>query len=92
MDVPIFQVNFIGEPYSEEYVFPCCGGEEPITDPNVLVSKVVELLNNQDRYREELEKQKSLKNKILKNFGSCSKIIAETIVDICNKKDEEIYK
>ena len=50
-----------------------------------MVDEVLSILSNKKRHDEVIEKQKWLKNRIFTNFGNCGEVIAETIVDICNK-------
>ena len=92
MDIPTLQVNFTGEPYQKEYkeyALSSFGWKEPIYDPEVMVNKVLSILSDKKRYDEVIKKQKWLKNRMFKNFGTCGKAIAETIVNICNEKDEQ---
>lgn len=88
MDIPTLQMNFTREPYPEQYDLSSFGWEEPINDPEILVNEVVSLLSDKKRYKEVIEKQKWLQDRLFKNFGTCGKIIARTVVDICNKEDE----
>ena len=89
MDVPTLQVNFIGEPYSKDHDLSSFRWRKPITDPNTLIEEVLSILSDKRRYEEVLKKQKWLKNRMFKNFGNCGKVIAETIINICNEKDEQ---
>ena len=83
MDIPTIQMNLTGQPYPKEYDLSSFGWKEPINDPDVLVSEVLSILSNKKRYEEVIEKQKWLKNRMFKNFGNCGRVIAETIVNIC---------
>ena len=90
MDVPTLQVNFTGVPYSKvhdllSHDLSVFGWKESITDPDIMVDEVLSILSNKKRHDEVIEKQKWLKNRIFTNFGNCGEVIAETIVDICNK-------
>ncbi|KAF5422765.1 MAG: hypothetical protein C5S41_08785 [Candidatus Methanomarinus sp.] len=84
-DIPTIQVNFTSQRYSEVYDLSSYGWKEPINDPAIMVDEVLSIINDKKRYYEVIEKQKLLKNRMFINFGSCGKIIAETIVNICNK-------
>ena len=84
-DIPTIQVNFVGVPLPDVYNLSSFGWKEPITDPNFMVDEVLSILNDKKRYDEVIEKQRWLKNRMFTNFGNCGKVIAETIVDICNK-------
>jgi len=85
MDIPTLQVNFTGEPYPKEYDLSSFGWKEPINDPDVMVDEVLPMLSDKKRYEEVIKKQSWLKNRMFKNFGSCGKVIAETIVNICER-------
>jgi hypothetical protein len=89
MDIPTLQVNFTGEPYPKEYDLSSFGWKEPINDPDVMVDEVLPMLSDKKRYEEVIKKQSWLKNRMFKNFGSCGKVIAETIVNICNERDKQ---
>jgi hypothetical protein len=84
-DIPTIQVNFTSQPYSKVYDLSSYEWKEPINDPAIMVDEVLSIINDKKRYDEVIEKQRWLKNRMFMNFGSCGKIIAETIVNICNK-------
>jgi hypothetical protein len=84
-DIPTIQVNFVGVPLPDVYDLSSFGWEEPIADPNFMVDEVLSILNDKKRCGEVIEKQRWLKNRMFTNFGKCGKVIAETIVDICNR-------
>ena len=86
MDIPILQVNFTGEPYPKVYDLLSFGWKKPISDSDIMIKEVLLILSDKKRYEEVIEKQKWLKNKMFKNFGNCGKVMAETIVNICNEK------
>ena len=85
MDIPTLQVNFTGKPYPQQYDLSSFGWKEPISDQEVLISEVLSILSDKRRYEEVIEKQKWLKTRMFKNFDTCGKVIAETIVNICNQ-------
>ena len=85
MDIPTLQVNFTGEPYSKAYDLSSFGWKEPINDSDIMVNEVLSILSDNKRYEEVIEKQRWLKNRMFKNFGNCGKVIAETIVNICER-------
>jgi hypothetical protein len=86
MDIPTLQVNFTGEPYPKEYDLSSFGWRTPIDDPDAMITKVLSILGDENRYEEVIKKQNWLKNRMFNNFGNCGKVIAETIVNICNEK------
>lgn len=86
MDIPTLQTIFTKIPYPKPYDFSSYGWREPINDPDVLVNEVLLILTDKERYEEVIENQNRLKNKMFKNFGNCSKLIAETTINICNEK------
>ena len=88
MDIPTLQMNFTKKPYPEQYDLSSFGWEEPINDPEILINEVLSILSDKVRYEEVIEKQKWLQDRVFKNFGRCGKIIARTVVNICNKEDE----
>jgi hypothetical protein len=89
-DIPVLQVNFTGQSYPKEYDLSSFGWKEPINDPDVMVNEILLILEDKRRYEEVVKKQKWLKNRMLKNFGNCGKIIAETTVSICNERNYNI--
>lgn len=86
IDIPTIQVNFTSQRYPEVYDLSSHGWKKPINDPDIMVKEVLSILGDKKRYEEVIEKQRWLKNRMFKNFGSCGKVIAETIVNICNEK------
>jgi hypothetical protein len=50
-----------------------------------MIDEVLSILNDKNRCEEVIEKQRWLEHRMFKNFGNCGEVIAETIVDICNK-------
>ena len=88
MDIPLIQVNFTRRPYNIYHdLFPF-GWREPINDLDVMIEEVVSILTDKKRYEEVIKKQRGLKlnNRLFKNFGNCGKVIAETMIGICNEK------
>jgi CDP-glycerol glycerophosphotransferase (TagB/SpsB family) len=81
-DIPVIQVNFTGDPYLKAYDLSAFGWRKAVDDPIVMVNKVLSLLSSKKNCKEVIEKQKWLKNRMLKNFGNCGEVIAETIADI----------
>ena len=88
MDIPVIQVNFTGEPYPKVYALSSFGWKEPINDPDVLINEILSILNDKRRYEEVIEKQRWLKNRMFKNFGTCGEVIAETIIKVCEGEGE----
>lgn len=86
MDIPTLQVNFTGQPYPEVYNLSSFGWKEPITDPDVMINETLSILSDTKRYEEVIEKQRWLKNRMFKNFGNCGKVIADTIINICDAR------
>ena len=84
-DIPTIQVNLAKVPLPDVYDLSSFGWKKPITDPDVMVNETLSILNDKKRHDEVIEKQRWLKNRLFTNFGNCGKVIAETIVDICNK-------
>ena len=84
-DIPTIQINFLEVPLPSVYDLSSFGWKKPITDPDVMVNETLSILNDKKRHDEVIEKQRWLKNRLFTNFGNCGKVIAETIVDICNK-------
>jgi hypothetical protein len=84
-DIPTIQVNLAKVPLPSVYDLSSFGWKKPITDPDVMVNETLSILNDKKRHDEVIEKQRWLKNRLFTNFGNCGKVIAETIVDICNK-------
>jgi hypothetical protein len=89
MDIPILQVNFTGKPYPKQVDLSSFGWKEPINDSVIMVKEILSILSDEKRSEEVIEKQNWLKNRMFKNFGNCGKVIAETIVSICENKGEE---
>ena len=89
MDIPTLQVNFTGQSYPKQIDLSSFGWKEPISEPEVMVNEVLSILSDMRRYEEVIKKQEWLKTGIFKNFGNCSKIIAEKIVSICESKREK---
>jgi CDP-glycerol glycerophosphotransferase (TagB/SpsB family) len=85
MDIPVLQLNFAGHLYPEAYDLSSFGWKEPIDDPDTMIKETLSILGDKKRYEEVIEKQRWLKNRMFTNFGNCGEIVAETIVDICNK-------
>ena len=85
VDIPMIQVNFTSQRYPEVYDLSSHGWKEPINDPEVLINEVLSILSDKRRYEGVIEKQKRLKNRMFKNFGNCGKVIAETIINICER-------
>jgi len=88
VDIPTIQVNFTSQRYPEVYDLSSHGWKKSINDPVIMVKEVLSILSDKKRCEEVIEKQKWLKNRVFKNFGNCGKVITETIVNICNEKDE----
>lgn len=88
MDIPLIQVNFTRRPYDIFYDLSSFGWREPINEPKVLIDEVLSILSDKKRYAEVIKKQRWLKlnNRLFKNFGNCDKVIAETIMYICDEK------
>ena len=84
-DIPTIQADFLGVAPPSVYNLSSFGWKEPITDPDIMVNEVVSILNDKSRCEEVIEKQRWLEHRMFKNFGNCGEVIAETIVDICNK-------
>ena len=82
-DIPTIQVNFVGVPLPDVYDLSSFEWKEPINDPDIMVNETLSILNDKKRYEEVIEKQRWLKNKMFTNFGNCGKVIAETMMDIC---------
>ena len=89
MDIPTLQVNFTGQSYSKDCDLSAFGWKEPIEDPDAMINEVLSILGDKKKYEEVIKKQRWLKNRMFKNFGSCGKVIAETIVNICEKKSSK---
>ena len=87
MDIPTLQVNFTGQPYPKEYDLSSFGWKPPIDDPDLMINETLSIFSDEKKYEEVIEKQRWLKNRMFTNFGNCGKVIAETIVDICNEND-----
>lgn len=87
-DIPTLQVNFTAFPLPKQYDLSSFGWRKPITDPDTLIDEVLSILSDRKRYEEVIKKQRWLKNRMFKNFSNCGKVIAETIINICNEKDE----
>ena len=84
-DIPTLQVNFTDFPLPKQYDLSSFGWRDPINDPGVMVNEVLSILSDNKRYEEVIEKQRWLKNRMFKNFGNCGKVIAETIINICER-------
>jgi len=84
VDIPTLQVNFTDLPLPKQYDLSSFGWKEPIDDADVMIKEVLFILSDKKRRDEVIKKQRWLKNRVLKNFGRCGEVIAETIVDICN--------
>ncbi len=85
MDIPALQVNFAGHLYPKAYDLASFGWKEPIDDPDIMIKEALSILGDRKRCEEVIKKQRWLKNRMFTNFGNCGEVIAETIVDICNK-------
>ena len=59
------------------------GWKYPINDPDILINEVLSILSDNKKYESVIEKQKWLKSRMFKNFGSCGKVIADTLMEIC---------
>ena len=88
-DIPVLQVNFTSRRYSEVYDLSSFGWREPISGPDVMVNEILLMLSDKRKYEEVIKKQRWLKNRMFKNFGNCGKVIAETIVNICEGEKEK---
>jgi len=86
MDISVLQVNFTGQPYPKQTDLSSFGWKEPINDSEIMINEMLSILSDKRRCEEVIEKQRWLKNRMLKNFDSCGEAIAEAIVSIC--KDE----
>jgi glycosyltransferase involved in cell wall biosynthesis len=84
-DIPTIQANFVGVPLPDVYDLSSFGWKEPITDPDFMVDEVLSILSDKKKYEEVIKKQRWLKNRMFTNFDNCGEIIAQRIVDICNK-------
>lgn len=91
MDIPSLQINFTGRPYPPNLNLSSFGWKEPISDSEIMINEVLAILNDAKRRKEVIEKQRWLRDRVLKNFGRCGEVIAETIVNIC-EKDKEIKR
>ena len=85
MDIPSLQINFTGRPYPPNLNLSSFGWKEPISDSEIMINEVLAMLNDEKRRKEVIEKQRWLRDRVLKNFGRCGEVIAETIVNICEK-------
>ena len=85
-DIPVLQINFTGKPYPKAYDLSSFGWRTPIDDPEVMVKEAVAIISDKKRCDEVIEKQNWLKNRMLKNFGNCGEVIADTIIHICEGK------
>ena len=88
MDIPTLQVNFTRRPYNIIYDLSSFGWREPFNVPNVMVEEILSMLSDKNRYEEVIKKQRWLKlnDRLFKHFGDSGKVIAETIINICNEK------
>ena len=84
-DIPTIQVNFTKMPLPKVYDLSSFGWKEPINNLDVLINEVLLIISDNKRYEEVIEKQRWLKNRMFKNFGNCGKVIAETIINICER-------
>ncbi|TFH47398.1 MAG: hypothetical protein E4G94_00125 [ANME-2 cluster archaeon] len=83
VDIPTIQVGyFTSYCYPDVYNLASYGWKDPINDPDILIKEVLSILSDNKKYESVIEKQKWLKNKVFKNFGSCGKVIADTIMEI----------
>ena len=88
VDIPTIQVGyFTSYCYPDVYNLASYGWKYPINDPDILIDEVLSILSDKKKYEAVIEKQKWLKNKMFKNFGSCGKVIADTIMEICEQKE-----
>jgi|GEM_PF-5041471 len=85
-DLPVLQINFTGKPYPKAYDLSSFGWRTPIDDPDAMVKEAIAIISDKKRCNEVIEKQKWLKNRMLKNFGNCGEVIADTIIHICEGK------
>ena len=85
-DLPVLQINFTGMPYPKAYDLSSFGWRTPIDDPEIMVKEAIAIISDKKRCNEVIEKQKWLKNRMLKNFGNCGEVIADTIIHICEGK------
>ena len=84
VDIPTIQVGyFIPYSYPDVYNLASYGWKYPINEPDILIKEVLSILNDNKKYESVIEKQKWLKNRMFKNFGSCGKVIADTLMEIC---------
>jgi hypothetical protein len=88
-DIPVLQVNFTPRRYSDVYDLSSYGWRAPINSLDVMVNKILSMLSDERKYEEVIKKQRWLKNRMFKNFGNCGKVIAGTIVSICDEKDKK---
>ena len=86
MDIPTLQVNFTGDSYPKDCDLSAFGWKEPIDDPDAMINGVLSMLSDKKKSEEVIKKQRWLKNRMFKNFGNCGKVIAETIVGICENE------
>jgi len=86
MDIPVIQVNFTEVQYSKQADLSSFGWKEPIDDPDVMINEVLSILSDDTKYKQVIEKQKWLKNRMFKNFGNCGRVIADMIINICEIK------
>jgi len=89
MDVPVIQINFLDQPYDKQCDLSTFGGREPIEDAAILTKEVLALIGKDEKREEMVERQILLKNKLFKNFGKCSEIVAKTIMEKSIKSDHD---
>jgi len=82
-DIPTIQVNFTEVSLPKVYDLSSFGWKEPINNPKIMINELLSILNDKKKYEEAIKKQRWLKNRMFKNFGSCGKVIADTIMEIC---------
>lgn len=79
-DIPTLQINFTEHSLPKQYKLSTFGWKEPIKDPIIMINETISILNNKDKCKKVIEKQRWLKNRMFKNFDNCGKVIAETII------------
>jgi len=83
VDIPTIQVGyFTSYCYPDVYNLASYGWKDPMNDSDILINEVLPILSDNKKYESVIEKQKLLKNRLFKNFGSCGKVIANTIMEI----------
>ena len=81
MDVPVIQVNFSDQSYTKQCDLSTFGGSKPIDNADILTKEVLAIIGKDEKREEMVERQILLKNKLFKNFGKCSEIVAKTIIE-----------